>query len=133
MGLLPSQECAILWAGQWPGGGKKSRAPEQPGSKMCGGPQSYKCWLGLAGPPAMLLLGLLLLTVLAGVRLLWGQWQHRSLHLPPLAPGFLHLLQPNLPTHLLGLAQTLGPVYRLRLGLQGECPLPPACPLRRGR
>ncbi|KAK1327490.1 hypothetical protein QTO34_012992 [Cnephaeus nilssonii] len=66
----------------------------------------------------MLLLGLLLLTALAGARLLWGRWQRRSLHLPPLAPGFLHLLQPNLPTHLLRLAQTLGPVYRLRLGLQ---------------
>lgn len=70
----------------------------------------------------MLLLGLLLLTALAGARLLWGRWQRRSLHLPPLAPGFLHLLQPNLPTHLLRLAQTLGPVYRLRLGLQGERP-----------
>lgn len=75
----------------------------------------------------MLLLGLLLLlTVLAGARLLWGQWQRRSLHLPPLAPGFLHLLQPNLPIHLLGLAQTLGPVYRLRLGLQGEPPYLPS-------
>ncbi|XP_035879750.1 steroid 21-hydroxylase isoform X4 [Phyllostomus discolor] len=66
----------------------------------------------------MLLLGLLLLTVLAGARLLWGQWKLRSLHLPPLVPGFLHLLQPNLPIYLLGLAQKLGPVYRLRLGLQ---------------
>lgn len=76
----------------------------------------------------MLLLGLLLLlTALAGARLLWGQWQRRSLHLPPLAPGFLHLLQPNLPIHLLGLAQTLGPVYRLRLGLQGERPPMLAC------
>ncbi|XP_016070787.1 PREDICTED: steroid 21-hydroxylase, partial [Miniopterus natalensis] len=66
----------------------------------------------------MLLLGLLLLTLLAGARLLWGQWKLRSLHLPPLAPGFLHLLQPNLPIYLLGLAQKLGPIYRLRLGLQ---------------
>ncbi|XP_036212343.1 steroid 21-hydroxylase [Myotis myotis] len=67
----------------------------------------------------MLLLGLLLLlAALASARLLWGQWQRRSLHLPPRAPGFLHLLQPNLPIHLLGLAQTLGPVYRLRLGMQ---------------
>ncbi|XP_015977040.1 steroid 21-hydroxylase isoform X2 [Rousettus aegyptiacus] len=66
----------------------------------------------------MLLLGLLLLTLLAGARLLWGQWKLRSLHLPPLVPGFLHLLQPNLPIYLLGLAQKLGPIYRLRLGLQ---------------
>lgn len=70
--------------------------------------------------PAMLLLGLLLLTLLAGARLLWGQWKLRSLHLPPLVPGFLHLRQPNLPIYLLGLAQKLGPIYRLRLGLQGE-------------
>lgn len=68
----------------------------------------------------MLLLGLLLLTALAGARLLWNKWKYRSLHLPPLAPGFLHLLQPDLPIYLLGLTQKLGPVYRLRLGLQGE-------------
>lgn len=68
----------------------------------------------------MLLLGLLLLAALASARLLWGQWKLRRLHLPPRVPGFLHLLQPNLPTHLLSLARTLGPVYRLRLGLQGE-------------
>nr|XP_008536838.1 PREDICTED: steroid 21-hydroxylase [Equus przewalskii] len=67
----------------------------------------------------MLLLGLLLLLILlAGARLLWGQWKLRSLHLPPLVPGFLHLLQPNLPIYLLGLTQKLGPIYRLRLGLQ---------------
>uniref|UniRef100_A0A8C4MCF8 Steroid 21-hydroxylase n=1 Tax=Equus asinus asinus TaxID=83772 RepID=A0A8C4MCF8_EQUAS len=67
----------------------------------------------------MLLLGLLLLLILlAGTRLLWGQWKLRSLHLPPLVPGFLHLLQPNLPIYLLGLTQKLGPIYRLRLGLQ---------------
>ncbi|NP_999598.1 steroid 21-hydroxylase precursor [Sus scrofa] len=61
---------------------------------------------------------LLLLTLLAGARLLWGQWKLRNLHLPPLVPGFLHLLQPNLPIYLLGLTQRLGPIYRLRLGLQ---------------
>lgn len=72
----------------------------------------------------MLLLGLLLLSLLAGGRLLWGQWKRRRLHLPPLAPGFLHLRQPNLPMHLLGLAQKLGPIYRLRLGLRGEHLLP---------
>ncbi|XP_032703087.1 steroid 21-hydroxylase isoform X2 [Lontra canadensis] len=66
----------------------------------------------------MLLLGLLLLTLLAGARLLWDKWKFRSLHLPPLVPGFLHLLQPNLPLYLLGLTQKLGPVYRLRLGLR---------------
>ncbi|XP_066215907.1 steroid 21-hydroxylase isoform X1 [Saccopteryx leptura] len=66
----------------------------------------------------MLLLGLLLLTTLAGARLLWGRWKLRSLHLPPLVPGFLHLRQPNLPAHLLGLADQHGPVYRLRLGLR---------------
>ncbi|XP_006896323.1 PREDICTED: steroid 21-hydroxylase-like [Elephantulus edwardii] len=67
----------------------------------------------------MLLLALLLLLpLLAAARLLWGQWMLRTLHLPPLAPGFLHLLQPNLPIHLLGLTQKLGPVYRVRLGLQ---------------
>ncbi|XP_007949637.1 steroid 21-hydroxylase [Orycteropus afer afer] len=67
----------------------------------------------------MLLLGLLLLLpLLAATHLLWGRWMLRSLHLPPLVPGFLHLLQPNLPIYLLGLTQKLGPVYRLRLGLQ---------------
>ncbi|KAB0339003.1 hypothetical protein FD754_024205 [Muntiacus muntjak] len=67
----------------------------------------------------MVLAGLLLLlTLLAGAHLLWGRWKLRNLHLPPLAPGFLHLLQPNLPIHLLSLTQKLGPVYRLRLGLQ---------------
>ncbi|XP_030706529.1 steroid 21-hydroxylase [Globicephala melas] len=64
------------------------------------------------------LLLLLLLPLLVGTRLLWGQWKLRSLHLPPLVPGFLHLLQPNLPVYLLGLTQKLGPIYRLRLGLQ---------------
>ncbi|XP_064140049.1 steroid 21-hydroxylase isoform X1 [Loxodonta africana] len=67
----------------------------------------------------MLLLGLLLLLpLLAAARLLWGWWMLRTLRLPPLVPGFLHLLQPNLPFYLLGLTQNLGPVYRLRLGLQ---------------
>ncbi|XP_040844341.1 steroid 21-hydroxylase isoform X1 [Ochotona curzoniae] len=67
----------------------------------------------------MLLLSLLLLlTLLAATRLLWCRWKLRGFHLPPLAPGFLHLLQPNLPIHLLDLARTLGPIYRLRLGLQ---------------
>ncbi|XP_037698379.1 steroid 21-hydroxylase [Choloepus didactylus] len=66
----------------------------------------------------MLLLGLLLLTLLAAARLLWGQWMLRALQLPPLVPGFLHLLQPNLPLHLLGLTGKFGPIYRLRLGLQ---------------
>ncbi|XFG13083.1 hypothetical protein AB1E19_016707 [Capra hircus] len=61
---------------------------------------------------------LLLLTLLAGAHLLWGRWKLRNLYLPPLVPGFLHLLQPNLPIHLLSLTQKLGPVYRLRLGLQ---------------
>ncbi|XP_029801409.1 steroid 21-hydroxylase isoform X2 [Suricata suricatta] len=70
------------------------------------------------GSPAMLLLGLLLLTVLASACLLRDKWRCRSFHLPPLAPGFLHLLQPDLPIYLLGLTQKLGPVYRLRLGLQ---------------
>ncbi|KAF4008485.1 hypothetical protein G4228_020233 [Cervus hanglu yarkandensis] len=69
----------------------------------------------------MVLAGLLLLlTLLAGAHLLWGQWKLRNLHLPPLVPGFLHLLQPNLPIHLLSLTQKLGPVYRLRLGLQDK-------------
>ncbi|KAK2491807.1 hypothetical protein MC885_006436 [Smutsia gigantea] len=66
----------------------------------------------------MLLLGLLLLTLLAGARLLWGQWKLRSLRLPPLVPGFMHLLQPNLPIYLLGLSEKLGPIYRLRFALQ---------------
>lgn len=61
---------------------------------------------------------LLLLALLAGTRLLWGQWKLRSLNLPPLAPGFLHLLQPNLPIHLLSLTQQFGPIYRLRYGLR---------------
>ncbi|XP_077017501.1 steroid 21-hydroxylase isoform X2 [Tamandua tetradactyla] len=68
----------------------------------------------------MLLLGLLLLTLLAAARLLWGQWMLRALHLPPLVPGFLHMLQPNLPLHLLDLTQKFGPIYRLRLGLQDK-------------
>lgn len=67
--------------------------------------------------PALLLL---LLLLLAGTRWLWGQWKLWSLHLPPLAPGFLHFLQPNLPIYLLGLTQKLGPIYRIRLGLQGK-------------
>ncbi|XP_028639203.1 steroid 21-hydroxylase isoform X3 [Grammomys surdaster] len=61
---------------------------------------------------------LLLLLLLAGTRWLWGQWKLWNLHLPPLAPGFLHFLRPNLPVYLLGLTQKLGPVYRIRLGLQ---------------
>ncbi|PNJ01475.1 LOW QUALITY PROTEIN: CYP21A2 isoform 10 [Pongo abelii] len=69
----------------------------------------------------MLLLGLLLLLpLLAGARLLWNWWKLRSLHLPPLAPGFLHLLQPDLPIYLLGLTQKFGPIYRLHLGLQDK-------------
>ncbi|KAH0505826.1 Steroid 21-hydroxylase [Microtus ochrogaster] len=61
---------------------------------------------------------LLLLLLLAGTRWLWGWWKLRSLRLPPLAPGFLHFLQPNLPTYLFDLTQKLGPVYRIRMGLQ---------------
>ncbi|XP_004624536.2 steroid 21-hydroxylase [Octodon degus] len=68
--------------------------------------------------PLGLLLLLLLLLLLASSCLLWGQWTHRHLHLPPLAPGFLHLFQPYLPNYLLSLAQELGPIYRLRFGLQ---------------
>ncbi|XP_031518596.1 steroid 21-hydroxylase [Papio anubis] len=64
----------------------------------------------------MLFLGLLLLLpLLAGARLLWNCWKLRSLHLPPLVPGFLHLLQPDLPIYLLGLTQKFGPIYRLHL------------------
>ncbi|XP_047413652.1 steroid 21-hydroxylase isoform X3 [Sciurus carolinensis] len=67
----------------------------------------------------MLFLGLLLLlTLLAGSRLLWGQRKLRGFHLPPHAPGFLHFLRPNLPIYLLSLTRKLGPVYRFRLGLQ---------------
>ncbi|XP_004452440.1 steroid 21-hydroxylase [Dasypus novemcinctus] len=66
----------------------------------------------------MLLLALLLLSLLAAARLLWGQWRLRPLHLPPRVPGLLHLRQPDLPGHLLGLARQFGPVYRLRLSLQ---------------
>ncbi|XP_075409948.1 steroid 21-hydroxylase [Tenrec ecaudatus] len=61
---------------------------------------------------------LLLLALLAAAHLLWRLWALRTLHLPPLVPGFLHLLKPNLPIYLFGLSQKLGPVYRLRLGLQ---------------
>ncbi|XP_034380377.1 steroid 21-hydroxylase [Arvicanthis niloticus] len=60
----------------------------------------------------------LLLLLLAGTRWLWGQWKLWNLRLPPLAPGFLHFLQPNLPIYLLDLTQKLGPIYRIRLGLQ---------------
>lgn len=91
-------------------------------------------WPGpLHGSLAMLLLGVLLLTVLAGARLLWGKWKLRGLHLPPLVPGCLHLLQPDLPLHLLGLTQKLGPIYRLRLGLQGESASAPSPAPPRGR
>ncbi|KAL1771164.1 steroid 21-hydroxylase [Sigmodon hispidus] len=61
---------------------------------------------------------LLLLLLLAGTCWLWGQWRVWNLHLPPLAPGFLHCLQPNLPIYLLGLTQKLGPIFRIRMGLQ---------------
>ncbi|KAM7136793.1 steroid 21-hydroxylase isoform 2-T2 [Molossus nigricans] len=106
--------------GQGPGGSSQGKDLEQPAqgdgwwaSRAIRGQAS-----ALHGSPAMLLLGLLLLTVLASAHLLWGQWKLRGLHLPPLVPGFLHLLQPNLPIYLLSLAQKLGPIYRLRLGLQ---------------
>ncbi|XP_051009531.1 steroid 21-hydroxylase [Acomys russatus] len=72
----------------------------------------HKCSAMLPG------LLLLLLLLLAGSHWLWRQRKLRSLHLPPLAPGFLHFLQPDLPVYLLGLTQKLGPVYRIRLGLQ---------------
>ncbi|XP_028743888.1 steroid 21-hydroxylase [Peromyscus leucopus] len=68
--------------------------------------------------PGLWLLLLLLLLLLAGTRWLWGHWKLWNLHLPPLAPGFLHFLQPNLPIYLLGLTQKLGPVYRIRMGLK---------------
>eukprot|EP00070_Physeter_catodon_P018095 XP_023977633.1 steroid 21-hydroxylase isoform X5 [Physeter catodon] len=68
----------------------------------------------------MVLVGLLLLPLLVGTCLLWGRWKLRSLRLPPLVPGFLHLLRPNLPIYLLSLTQKLGPIYRLRLGLQDQ-------------
>ncbi|XP_021511543.1 steroid 21-hydroxylase isoform X1 [Meriones unguiculatus] len=67
--------------------------------------------------PGLLLL-LLLLLLLAGARWLWGQRGPSNLHLPPLVPGFLHGLQPHLPIHLFRLTQKLGPIYRIRLGLQ---------------
>ncbi|KAM5262665.1 steroid 21-hydroxylase [Ctenodactylus gundi] len=66
----------------------------------------------------MLLWLLALLALLASTHLLRRWWKLRSLHLPPLAPGFLHFLRPNLPIHLLSLTQKLGPVYRLHIGLQ---------------
>lgn len=67
----------------------------------------------------MLFLGLLLLlALLTGSRLLWGQRKLRGFRLPPRAPGVLHFLQPNLPIYLLSLTRKLGPIYRLRLGLQ---------------
>ncbi|KAG8505795.1 Steroid 21-hydroxylase [Galemys pyrenaicus] len=73
----------------------------------------------MRGSLAMLLLVLLpLLVLLTAARLLWGWWKLRHLCLPPLVPGFLHLWQPDLPIYLLTLTQKLGPVYRLRLGLQ---------------
>ncbi|XP_052020372.1 steroid 21-hydroxylase [Apodemus sylvaticus] len=65
--------------------------------------------------PGLLLLLLLLLAV---ARWLWDQWRLWHLRLPPLVPGFLHFLQPNLPVYLLGLTRKLGPIYRIRLGLQ---------------
>uniref|UniRef100_A0A8C6R3E9 Steroid 21-hydroxylase n=1 Tax=Nannospalax galili TaxID=1026970 RepID=A0A8C6R3E9_NANGA len=64
----------------------------------------------------MMLLGLLLLLV--GTSWLWGWRKLWNQRLPPLAPGFLHFLQPHLPIYLLGLTRKLGPIYRIRLGLQ---------------
>ncbi|XP_027732133.1 steroid 21-hydroxylase isoform X2 [Vombatus ursinus] len=39
-------------------------------------------------------------------------------HFPPLVPGFLHLIQADLPSHFLSLAQKYGPLYRFHLGIQ---------------
>ncbi|XP_007527511.1 steroid 21-hydroxylase isoform X2 [Erinaceus europaeus] len=61
---------------------------------------------------------LLLLALLTVFHLLWGYLKLWNLHLPPLVPGFLHLLKPNLPLYLLSLSEKLGPIYRLHLGFQ---------------
>nr|XP_012596543.1 steroid 21-hydroxylase isoform X2 [Microcebus murinus] len=108
--------------GKGPEGGCQGSPPNSLSSRVDDrGSGAVSTCEGLAWYLAMLLLGLLLLALLAllaGACLLWGQWKRRSLHLPPLAPGFLHLLRPNLPIYLLGLTQKFGPIYRLRLGLQ---------------
>ncbi|XP_038625003.1 steroid 21-hydroxylase [Tachyglossus aculeatus] len=67
----------------------------------------------------MLLLALLLLGALAALWVWGAPLFHRSkLHLPPRVPGFLHQLRPNLPIHLLHLAHTHGPLYRIHFGNQ---------------
>uniref|UniRef100_A0A6I8NIA1 Steroid 21-hydroxylase n=1 Tax=Ornithorhynchus anatinus TaxID=9258 RepID=A0A6I8NIA1_ORNAN len=65
-------------------------------------------------PLALLLLGALAALWVWGVPLL----RQSKLHLPPRVPGFLHQFRPNLPNHLLRLAQAHGPLYRIHFGNQ---------------
>ncbi|XP_043859289.1 steroid 21-hydroxylase [Dromiciops gliroides] len=66
----------------------------------------------------MLLSVVLLLVLLAALGWLWMQLTLYPHHFPPLVPGFFHLIQADLPSHLLSLAQKYGPLYRLHLGMQ---------------
>ncbi|XP_020829766.1 steroid 21-hydroxylase [Phascolarctos cinereus] len=66
----------------------------------------------------MLLSVVLLLVLLATLGWLWIQLTVSPHHFPPLVPGFLHLIQADLPSHFLSLAQKYGPLYRLHLGIQ---------------
>uniref|UniRef100_A0A6I8P4B4 Steroid 21-hydroxylase n=1 Tax=Ornithorhynchus anatinus TaxID=9258 RepID=A0A6I8P4B4_ORNAN len=67
-------------------------------------------------PLALLLLGALAALWVWGVPLL----RQSKLHLPPRVPGFLHQFRPNLPNHLLRLAQAHGPLYRIHFGNQAK-------------
>uniref|UniRef100_A0A4X2K437 Steroid 21-hydroxylase n=1 Tax=Vombatus ursinus TaxID=29139 RepID=A0A4X2K437_VOMUR len=66
----------------------------------------------------MLLSVVLLLVLLAALGWLWMQLTVSPHHFPPLVPGFLHLIQADLPSHFLSLAQKYGPLYRFHLGIQ---------------
>ncbi|XP_072493677.1 steroid 21-hydroxylase isoform X2 [Notamacropus eugenii] len=66
----------------------------------------------------MLVFVVILLVLLAALGRLWMQLTVSPHHFPPLVPGFLHLIQADLPSHLLSLAQKYGPLYRFHLGLQ---------------
>ncbi|XP_001376456.4 steroid 21-hydroxylase isoform X2 [Monodelphis domestica] len=66
----------------------------------------------------MLLSVVLLLVLLATLHWLWMRRTISPYHFPPLVPGFFHLFQADLPSHLQSLAQRYGPLYRVHLGMQ---------------
>ncbi|XP_068929423.1 steroid 21-hydroxylase [Petaurus breviceps papuanus] len=66
----------------------------------------------------MLLSVVVLLILLAALGWLWMQLTVSPHHFPPLVPGFLHLIQDDLPCYLLKLTQKYGPLYRFHLGIR---------------